>query len=122
MPGRGAVGRASGRCASCSITNTAQPATLTLAKKVDNTNGGTAAATDWTLSATGPSTISGASGAAAVTGASVKAGAYTLAESSGPSGYNAGAWSCIGGTLSGSTLTLGPGQTASCGIVNTARL
>ena len=33
------------------ITNTAQPATLILEKTVTNDNGGTAVATDWTLSA-----------------------------------------------------------------------
>ena len=49
-----------GVSATCTIDNNDQPATLTLEKTVDNGTTGTAVATDWTLSATGPVTISGA--------------------------------------------------------------
>ena len=47
------------------------------------------------------------------------AGTYTLAESGGPAGYTAGAWSCTGGTLAGSSLVLAAGDSASCSITNT---
>jgi hypothetical protein len=113
---------APGDTASCSITNTfipPLPAHLTLTKSVVNTGGGTAAATAWTLNATGPTTISGHTGDAAITSAAVNAGPYTLAEASGPTGYTPGAWSCTGGTLTGSSLALAPGDTASCSITNT---
>ncbi len=113
---------AAGETASCSITNTfipPSPAHLTLAKTVDNTGGGTAAATDWTLSASGPTPISGATGDAAITDASVDAGTYTLAESGGPAGYTPGDWGCTGGTLTGDSLVLAAGETASCSITNT---
>jgi uncharacterized repeat protein (TIGR01451 family) len=107
--------------ASCSITNTfvPPPAHLTLTKTVDNTGGGTALATAWTLSATGPTTISGHTGDLAITNAAVGAGTYALAESGGPSGYTAGSWSCTAGTLTGSSLVLAAGATATCAITNT---
>ena len=52
------------RHATCTITNDDQPATLTLVKTVTNDNGGTAVPTDWTLTATGPTPISGTTGSA----------------------------------------------------------
>ena len=73
---------------------TPAPAHLTLTASVDNSGGGTAAATDWTLRATGPTTISGSTGDSGITKAAVDAGTYTLAESGGPTGYSAGAWGC----------------------------
>ena len=114
---------AAGETASCSITNTfvpvqPEPAHLTLTKAIDNTGGGTAQATDWTLSATGPTTISGHTGDPAITAAAVGAGTYSLAET-GPAGYSASAWGCTGGTLTGSSLVLAAGETASCSITNT---
>ena len=55
-------------------------AELTLVKQVINDDGGTAADTDWTLSATGPSTITGVFGDASITNAIVAPGTYALAE------------------------------------------
>ncbi len=110
---------AAGETASCSITNTVIPpaaAHLTLTKLV---SGGTALPTAWTLSASGPTPISGHSGDPAITAAAVDAGTYTLAEGGGPTGYSAGAWGCTGGNLSGSSLVLAAGETASCSITNT---
>ena len=108
-----------GTVATCTITNTAQQAHLTLVKTVTNDNGGTAVPTAWTLSAAGPTTgITGATGASTVTNVAVSPGAYTLAESAGPAGYAAGAWSCTAGTLSGATVTLALGQNATCTIAN----
>ncbi len=97
-----------------------EPARLTLTKTVDNSAGGTASKTDWTLSATGPTTISGSTGSAEVTDVSVSPGTYTLDES-GPTGYSPSAWICTGGTLTGSSLDLAAGDTASCSITNTAQ-
>ena len=78
----------------CTITNTYQPATLTLVKDIVNDDGGNAAATDWTLTAAGPDTIIGATGADSVTGVLVQAGTYALSES-GPAGYEASDWTCV---------------------------
>ena len=49
-------------------------------------SGGTALPTAWTLSAVGPTPISGHTGDPAITDAAVEAGTYALAESDGPSG------------------------------------
>ena len=51
-----------GESSTCTINNDDAAATLTLAKTVTNNNGGTAAITEWILSAAGPTPISGASG------------------------------------------------------------
>ena len=69
-----------GQSATCTINNNDAAAQLTLVKIVTNDNGGTAVPTDWTLSAAGPTPISGATGSAAVTNAPVNAGTYTLSE------------------------------------------
>lgn len=94
-------------------------ALLTLATSVDNSGGGTATATDWLLTATGATTISGRTGDPAVTDASVDPDTYVLTEAGGPAGYAAGAWSCTGGTLTGDSLVLAAGETARCSITNT---
>ncbi|WP_363800818.1 OmpA family protein [Lysobacter firmicutimachus] len=106
-----------GDAATCTINNNDQAATLTLVKTVTNDNGGTATINDFPLTATGPTTITGVSGTAAVTNASVSAGVYTLTEAN-VAGYTAGAWSCTAGTLSGNSLTLPAGASATCTIVN----
>ncbi len=105
----------------CTIVNDDEPATLTLVKEVVNDDGGGAETTDWTLSAAGPETASGVTGAPAVTAAPVSAGTYTLSEAGGPAGYAAGAWACDGGTLSGDRLSLANGEDATCTIVNDDR-
>ncbi len=106
-----------GQNATCTINNNDTAPTLTLVKTIsgDTTP---SAVSSFTLTAAGPVTISGVTGAGTVTNASVNAGTYALSES-GPSGYTAGAWSCTAGTLSGSSLTLSLAQTASCTITNT---
>jgi uncharacterized repeat protein (TIGR01451 family) len=112
-----------GQTASCTITNNDKPR-LTLLKTVINDNGGTALDTAFTLTATGPVTISGVEGGATITNAAVNAGTYALSESA-LAGYTGGAWSCVGGTLSGSNLTLAQNQNATCTVSNndqTARL
>ena len=74
-----------GESATCTIVNDDIPATLTLVKQVVNDDGGTALVTDWTLSAAGPTPISGVTGTAAVTLVPVNVGNYDLSES-GPAG------------------------------------
>ena len=75
-----------GESATCTIVNDDIPATLTLVKQVVNDDGGTALATDWTLTATGPTAgVSGPTGDPLVTGVPVSAGSYALSES-GPVG------------------------------------
>ena len=101
----------------CTVTNDDQPATLTLVKNVTNDDGGTAVPSDWTLSAAGPTPISGPSGDPSVTSQSISAGVYTLSES-GPAGYTAGSWSCSAGSVNGDQLTIGNGVTATCQITN----
>ena len=114
----GAVTIALGQTVTCTIANDDEPGTLTLTKTVVNDDGGTAVATDWTLTATGPTTgISGATGSEAVTGVAVSAGAYALSET-GPAGYTASDWTCTGGTLSGGTVTVANGATVTCTITN----
>jgi uncharacterized repeat protein (TIGR01451 family) len=104
---------------SCTVVNSLIPATLTLHKSVDNPFGGDADPVDWTLQATGPQTISGPDGSAAVTGAKVAPGTYLLSELDGPGGYSPSAWSCTGASVSGNAVTLVAGATVSCGITNT---
>ncbi len=107
---------ANGQSATCTIVNDDQAATLTLVKSVDNTGGGTAVATDWTLIASGPTPLSGAGGVAATP---VNAGTYTLTESAGPADYLAGTWSCTAGTLTGNNLVITNGISSVCSLTNT---
>ena len=85
-----------GGVVACTITNTAVSPLLTLVKVVDNgLTGATTPATEWVLSAAGPTPVSGRVGEAAVTAAPVQVGTYTLSES-GPGGYTPSAWVCTG--------------------------
>ncbi|ROS75155.1 choice-of-anchor A domain-containing protein [Curtobacterium sp. PhB130] len=103
------------------VTTDAVTGNLTLVKQVD---GGTASASDWTLTAAGAgagaTTISGQSGSSAVTDQTVAAGDYTLSESGGPDGYTAGDWTCVGARVTGATVTVEGGDDVVCTIVNTA--
>ncbi|UOW01671.1 LPXTG cell wall anchor domain-containing protein [Agrococcus sp. SCSIO52902] len=100
----------------CTIVNDDVAPTLTLVAQVVNDDGGTRVATDWTLTADGPTAIAGLTGSQQLAGATVAAGAYALAQS-GPAGYAAGAWSCTAGALDGASLALPPGVDAVCTIV-----
>ncbi|WP_156887401.1 prealbumin-like fold domain-containing protein [Propionicicella superfundia] len=107
----------------CTAVNTVQRPTLTLVKDVV---GGPATAADWQLTADGPGAPhTGVTGDATVTGVEVDAGAYDLSEAAVDStdplaaGYTAGAWSCDAGALTGSRLTLAPGDDVTCTITNT---
>ena len=92
----------------CQITNTYLPppppkGTLTLVKHV---TGGSAVPGDWTLTAEGPDIVTGAGNSADVTNVSVDTGDYALSESDGPADYTAGTWTCTGGALTGTTVTV----------------
>ena len=94
---------------------------LTLVKTVINDNGGNAATTDWTLTATGPTPISGATGSAAVTDAIVDVGTYTLSENGGPAGYTGGTYSCVknnGNPVVSNSIELVAGDVATCTVTN----
>lgn len=107
---------ANGGTATCTITNDDVAPSLTLTKLVSNDHGGTAKPSDWTLTATGPTTISGQGGV--VSDSTFSAGTYTLSESGSPTGYSASDWTCTGATVNNSQITLINGQTASCTITN----
>ena len=102
----------------CTFTNRDVPASLTLVKTVTNDDGGTAAPTDWTLSADGPTPISGVTGSDAVTAVTVDAGSYDLAETGGPAGYTASDWQCTGGAVTGSVVAVANGAEVTCTIDN----
>lgn len=112
---------APGDSVNCVYINRLKPTTLTLVKQVVNEHGGTSTAADWTLTAAGPTPISGVTGAAAITAAAVQPGAYDLSEASAVTGYDASAWSCVGGSLSGSRVTIAQGDEVTCTIVNRDR-
>lgn len=102
----------------CTYTNTyTGRAALTLNKTVQ---GGAASPSAWTLSATGPSTLSGASG---VTSSTLRPGSYTLSESGGVAGYLLQGWVCqtaTGGavTVTNNTFTLADGANVTCTATN----
>lgn len=103
------------------------PGRLTLVNIVDS---GTAAPTDWTLTATpksadlyGQRTVTGVSGDQAVTAQSTSAGTYTLSATGGPSGYaQNGQWSCSAAdgsaipVAAGEELVLPEGKDVTCTI------
>ena len=100
-------------------------ANLTLNKIVINDNGGTAVIADFTLTATslvgsvkvinGPDPLADPN--VGITADVAAPATYVLSES-GPTGYDASSWTCSAGSLAGNTLTLAPGDVASCTITN----
>jgi len=95
--------------------------TLTLLKDVIKDNGGTALDIAWTLSADGPTDISGQEGDPEITDAEVTAGTYTLSEDGGPDGYEEGEWVCVGGAQDEedpSSVTIEAGEDITCTITN----
>ena len=109
-----------GEDVTCTFVNDDNAPKLTLVKVVDNGSspGGLATDTDWMLTASGPTGFSGTTGV--MSDASFDQGSYDLSES-GPSGYIASDWVCVGGTqIDGDTVSLGLGEEATCTITNTA--
>ncbi len=117
-----------GENATCTITNTAVVPRLTLVKQVnDNQSGGTGTPADWTLTATGPKTITGTSGQPAVTEAPVPVGTYDLTETSDLVGYELGALTCVtdegvdlGTSPENPTVPIAVGADVTCTFVNDA--
>jgi hypothetical protein len=101
------------------------PPQLTLVKEVVNDNGGTAAATEWILTASGSGGFSGpgvGDPSQAVNGPNeVEAGVtYALSES-GPTGYDTDGYICVGDGVfddAAQTITLDFNESATCTIVN----
>jgi hypothetical protein len=117
----GSISLSVGDVKSCTITNDDIAPVLHLRKTITNDNGGSAAVTDWTLTATGalgvPTNLSGTT--PVDSGTDFKADTYTLNESGGPSGYDASDWDCEGDAINtGNTITLGLGEEATCIINN----
>ena len=104
-----------GQQAVCTIRYEDMPAQLTLVNIVTNQNGHTAKAEDFPLSAQGPTPLNGQSGSASVTGAGVLPGAYTLRADALPE-YGSTPWSCNGGQLADSVLTIRSGEHVTCTI------
>ena len=69
-----------GENVTCEVTNTDIAPELTLVKVLDIQHGGNASLDDFTLTATGPVTISGVTGDPDITNAPVDTGSYTLSE------------------------------------------
>jgi len=107
-----------GEVVTCTITNTAI-ATITLQKIV---LGGSAAATDWTISFQGGLNGNGAHGSSAVTNVAVPAGTYDLSEWGGPSPYSLSDLSCTGGggstSVASPSVTISAGQNVTCTFTN----
>lgn len=110
----------SGQEKTCTITNDDIPPRLHLRKVVINDNGGAAAVTDWTLSATGKvQNSTNLSGATPVdSDDTFKADTYILAEVNGPTGYLASDWVCVGGKQDGSSIVLDIDEEATCTVTN----
>jgi len=91
------------------------PAKLTLLKTVTNDSGGSAAITDWTLTAAQIGGNTALSGLTGVSSDTLPAGAYTLTES-GLAGYTLDSISCTGAVYdaASATLTLEPAEAATC--------
>ena len=109
-----------GDTATCTITNDDDAPALHLRKVVVNDNGGTKTVADFPLLAdgTGANDVSGTS--PADSGAGLDADTFALSET-GQAGYTASAWSCVkngGAPVTGSSVTLGLGDTATCTITN----
>jgi uncharacterized repeat protein (TIGR01451 family) len=99
----------------CTFVNDDNAPSLTLVKQVINDNGGTLQAGSWTLSAAGPTPISGAGSVSSNGNFSV--GTYSLSEF-GPANYTASGWGCDSGNQNGNMITLSLGESATCTISN----
>jgi Prealbumin-like fold domain len=107
-----------GQAKTCTITNDDIAPMLHLRKLVTNDNGGTADATDWTLSADGAGSNDLSGSTPVDSTGSLKADTFALSESGGPSGYSASDWDCSGGSQSGDEIAVDIGEEATCTITN----
>jgi len=90
---------------------------LTLVKAVINDSGRTEKPSAWVLTASGPTDFSG-NGPSVSSGSGFDPGTYNLSES-GPDGYTASDWVCVGVIQDDAdTVTLGPDDSAVCTLTN----
>ena len=100
----------------CTINNDDIAATLSLDKVVTNNNGGTAVETDWTLTAAGPTPLTGVGRSATHRRAARRLRALRIGR---PPGYAPSAWTCTGATsFTDTTVTVALDQTVVCTINN----
>lgn len=112
----GKVDLALGESKTCVITNDDIAPKLTLVKKVINNDGGTKKPSDWTLTALGPTGLTGAG--EVTSGDDFKAGTYKLSESI-IKGYTSLGWSCTNGIqVVGDQITIQNGQSTVCTVTN----
>jgi hypothetical protein len=109
-----------GEEATCTITNDDVAPTLTVIKHVQNNDGGTASAGDFTMHIKlGGSDVAGkspfAGSEAPGTSRTLNAGTYVVSESDGPSGYSE---SISGDCAASGSVTLTVGQNKTCTITN----
>ena len=104
--------------ATCTINNNDQPATLDAGQDGDQRQRRHGCADRWTLTATGPTTISGVTGSAAVTSAPVNAGTYALSESAVRPATRRARGPARPARSPGSSLVLPIGVSATCTINN----
>jgi len=106
-----------GQQASCTITNTRDTGTLIVIKQINNDDGGTVLASDWTIDVTGPQTVPSFPGTEDPgTTNSVITGDYNVTETGGPSGYTL---SYSGDCDQNGDITIGYNETKTCILTNT---
>lgn len=101
------------------ITNTVTCTHLTLVKEV---KGGSAVPGDWTLTATGPDTVSGRADSDAVTNVRIENGTYVLSEAGTAAKYQQTALKCDNGTLTGDSVEIAQGTHVICTFTNTVEI
>ena len=106
-----------GETKTCTITNDDDAPGLHLRKVVVNDNGGTATVANFTLTANGTGTNDLSGTSPVDSGPGLNADTFALSEST-VAGYTASSWVCVGGTQSGSNITVGLGESATCTITN----
>jgi uncharacterized repeat protein (TIGR01451 family) len=111
----GNVSVALGESKTCTLTNNDQAASLTVIKHVVNDNGGTAAASAWTMNVAGATPLTFAGAESPGTTNAVNPGSYTVTESGGPAGY---ALTYSGDCNSSGQVTVALGQSKTCTLTN----
>jgi RHS repeat-associated protein len=91
-----------------------QTATLTVVKHVDNEDGGSAVASNWTMQVSGPTPLT-FPGTSSGTTNTVQPGTYTVTETGGPAGYTL---SYSGHCDSSGNVTLAAGESKTCTLTN----
>ena len=118
MTAGGVVTVATGADVTCTITNDDQAAHLTLVKTVTNDNGGTAKATDWTLTGDGPTPITGATGPTRSPTPPSTPATTPSPRPTAPTATPPSDWDCRPADQSGSTMTVNNGADVTCTINN----